>query len=164
MPNWVTNIIHTLNPNADLREFTDEEGNFTFQKIVPMPDDIFRGNLGAEERKKYGSKNWYDWSLIHWGTKWDACEPHTYENTAIIETAWSCPVPVLIELGKKVGGILVLYADEDTGSNCGGFIVKKNGEVVDLDNNYIMAVAIHGTDLSDWDAVEQFSWLIEEDD
>ena len=161
MPNWVTNVIHALNDDVDFEKFTDEEGKFDFEKIIPMPDDIFRGDLGREEREKYGEKNWYDWSIKHWGTKWNASESNVQGNTVYFETAWSCPLAVLRELGKKVGGILVFYADEDTGSNCGGFIVKKNGDIIELDNDRIMAVAIQGDDLYDHDIIDRFIWDVE---
>ena len=37
-------------------------GTFDFNKVIPMPDDIYRGDLGPKEQKIYGKKNWYDWS------------------------------------------------------------------------------------------------------
>lgn len=161
MPNWVTNLVHAIDPDVDFGKFANEDGEFDFNKVIPMPDDIFRGDLGREEREKYGEKNWYDWSIKHWGTKWNASESNIEGNFVRFETAWSCPVPLLVELGKKVGGILVFYADEDTGSNCGGFIVKRNGDIIDLDNDRIMAVAIQGDDLYDSDIVERFIWDLE---
>lgn len=161
MPNWVKNIVHALKYDMDFKKFTDEEGKFDFNKITPMPDDIYRGDLGEKERAKYGNRNWYDWSIEHWGTKWNACESNVQGNTVYFETAWSCPVPLLVELGKRVGGILVFYADEDTGSNCGGFIVKKNGDIIELENDRIMAVAIQGDDLYDHDVIDRFIWDVE---
>ena len=38
-------------------------GTFDFEKVIPMPEDIYRGNLGPAERELYGKKNWYDWSV-----------------------------------------------------------------------------------------------------
>src|SRR5262245_578810 len=29
-------------------------------------------SLQLEYQRKYGSDNWYDWCIKHWGTKWDA--------------------------------------------------------------------------------------------
>lgn len=163
MPNWVKNIVHAIEPDVDFEKFTDENGNFTFEKIIPMPENIYRGNLGEEERRKYGENNWYDWSHKNWGTKWDARETRTYRNTVEFNTAWSCPLPVLRELGKKVGGILVFYADEDIGSNLGGFIVRANGSIRELDNDQILGMVIHyGMDVYENDAVDEFRYEIEE--
>jgi hypothetical protein len=33
----------------------------------PMPEDIYEKPVGADERKKYGNKNWYDWSCLQLG-------------------------------------------------------------------------------------------------
>ena len=38
-------------------------GSIDFNKVIPMPDYIFQGNLGMAEREKYGKENWYDWSI-----------------------------------------------------------------------------------------------------
>ena len=47
-------------------------GSIDFQKIIPMPSNIYRGNLGQKELERYGENNWYDWSVKNWGTKWNA--------------------------------------------------------------------------------------------
>lgn len=163
MPNWVKNIVHALDENANFEEFTNDEGNFTFEKIVPMPANIYRGAVGSEEQAIYGENNWYDWSRKNWGTKWDACESEVTRRTAVFETAWSCPEPVLIELAKKVGGLLVFYADEDIGSNFGAFFVTKKGQVVDVPTNYVLAsVIFYDEELRYADVIEDFRWILED--
>ena len=166
MPNYVKNIIHALNEDVDFSEFTDEKGNFTFQKVIPMPENIYRGDLGEKERALYGANNWYDWSIRHWGTKWDACDSSVDGRTASFCTAWSCPEPVLVELGKKVGGIIVFFADEDIGSNYGAFFVTKKGEVKKIEDRYVLANVIHyGLDLYDASSVIwNFDWLLGDDE
>lgn len=162
MPNWVKVIVHALNDDVDFKKFTNENGDFTFEKIVPMPENIYRGNVGPEERAKYGKDNWYDWSYAHWGTKWDACESNVQDLTVVFETAWSCPTPVLVELGKKVGGLLVFYADEDIGSNCGAFFVKKNGEIVEIDPKVVFAEVVHyDLDIREHECVFDFNWMLD---
>ena len=40
MPNWVQCIIVAMNENVDFSKFTDADGNFTFEKVLPMPKDL----------------------------------------------------------------------------------------------------------------------------
>ena len=101
------------------------EGTFDFNKIVPMPENIFRGPLGEKEREMYGANNWYDWSRWNWGTKWNSYDGEWYEEGASIQfnTAWSTPEPVYLALIKKFPNLdfNVEFADEDMGFNCGTF-------------------------------------------
>ena len=161
MPNWVKVFVHALDENVDFGKFANEKGDFTFEKIIPMPSNIYRGDLGDVQRQIYAQNNWYDWSVQHWGTKWDACESNIQDNLVAFETAWSCPVPVLKKLGEKVGGLLVFFADEDIGSNCGAFFVKKDGSIVDIPYNYIVAETIFsGLDVWDRECIHRFKWLL----
>lgn len=80
--------------------------------------------------KRYKARDWYDWSCANWGTKWNACDTVVDFNVIEFETAWSTPVPVFVELSKRLKdiSIIVHYADEDIGSNCGSLVIV-NGEV-----------------------------------
>ena len=55
MPNWTTNeVTITAKSAKDLSKFIEtiktEDNPFDFQKIEPMPKNIFRGNLGTKEK------------------------------------------------------------------------------------------------------------------
>lgn len=70
MPNHVTNILRVSSDSQKVRAMfeaikNDEIGlgSIDFNKVIPMPEHIFRGNLGMAEREKYGKDNWYDWSV-----------------------------------------------------------------------------------------------------
>lgn len=80
--------------------------------------------------KRYGETDWYEWSIKHWGTKWNGYETVVDCGAIQFETAWSTPVPVFVELSKRLKdtSIIVHYADEDIGSNCGSLVIL-NGEV-----------------------------------
>ena len=48
-----------------------------------------------------GHRNWYDWSVDHWGTKWNAFHPEINQTGSAygyveirFETAWAEPMPV----------------------------------------------------------------------
>ena len=71
MPNHITNILTASGDKEKVRAMfeaikNDEIGigSIDFNKIVPMPEHIYRGDLGSEEIEKYGAENcWYDWSM-----------------------------------------------------------------------------------------------------
>ena len=79
MPNHITNRIKLIGEPQEVSrvlELVKNDkygiGTIDFEKIIPMPESIFRGSLGKAEMEKYGNNNWYDWSIANWGTKWGA--------------------------------------------------------------------------------------------
>ena len=80
--------------------------------------------------KRYGERDWYEWSIENWGTKWNAGDTVVYSDVIEFQTAWSTPIPVFVELSKRLKNveINVDYADEDIGSNCGSLLII-NGNV-----------------------------------
>lgn len=139
MPNWVHNSMSVVGDKKRVTEFRkkhftkDEiEGvEFDFETIVPMPETVFRGNLGAEERKQHGNNNWYDWSVGNWGTKWNACHTQLYSDkirvnkgVAVLEfsfdTAWSLPEPVYEKLAEMYPDLSITVSfDEESGEFAG---------------------------------------------
>ena len=143
MPNHIQNRVTFDCSEEKLNEIlttiqkdSGENGNFglgtvDFNKIIPMPDHIFKGLLGTEEKKIYGKNNWYDWSIENWGTKWNAYSFSRDGNTIGFQTAWSAPHPILAELTGMFPGVYITHewADEDIGQNCGAREYL-NGETV----------------------------------
>lgn len=133
MPNHVTNIVVLKGADDEIKRLRQEVmrqeyglGSIDFEKIIPMPADIFRGNLGLKEREIYGHKNWYDWSIVHWNTKWNAYgtdEIQAYKDPDKLAflTAWAAPHPILEKLSELYPNVEISHswADEDIGSNCG---------------------------------------------
>ena len=105
-------------------------GTFDFNKVIPMPDDIYRGDLGPKEQKIYGKKNWYDWSCWNWGTKWNSYGNSFDGHTLTFQTAWSAPHPVIKTLSEMYPDVTISHrwADEDLGYNCGERDYR-NGEI-----------------------------------
>ena len=158
MPNWCANSLKLVATNAQsekkLAEIVQElarakaagESAEIFNLIKPIPQALldtvagFRGHgtpeqaaLEAAEQenlKTYGYKNWYDYSIAEWGTKWDMNnqyedEPYTIEGNAVtmvFDTAWAPPMQIyyaLEDMGFKVEatyveqgmGYIGFYAD-----------------------------------------------------
>ena len=142
MPNHVTNKLCITGPKKDREAFkatlaTDSEGGrprpFSFSQTVPMPSDVFRGNLGRDEEAKYpGDKNWYGWACTNWGTKWDCYDLHIPEIGAKsikiqFDTAWSPPDEWMIRASKKFPTLKFCNKWKDEGGPR-GTMTFRNGE------------------------------------
>ena len=125
MPNYCSNVVEIQGPQHILKTLV--EHRLDFMKIHPYPKelDITAGREGpddspeqkalvaAEESnlEKYGYKNWYDWCVANWGTKWNAGgdndamqvdydEDVGNQGIALFQfdTAWAPPLGVLEKL------------------------------------------------------------------
>ena len=167
MPNHITNIIYVSGSGKTINKYLnfvksdpvekedDESMGFDFEKIIPMPAHIYRGNLGIEEEERYGKENcWYKWSIKNWGTKWNCYNVSTNCDTIQFDTAWATPLPIFEALSKQFKSLKfeVHYADEDMGNNC-GIITLKGGKIIDHweppteDEAMDFAVSVKGYDL-----------------
>ena len=171
MPNHVTNIVRVSGDpekvKAMFEDIKDDKiglGSIDFNKVIPMPEHIFRGNLGMAEREKYGKDNWYDWSIAHWGTKWNsygydgAYASQDFDGEHIeFQTAWIRPENVIAVLAAKYPDLSFehKWADEDFGYNV-GHLEYEDGEEMFCDippggskEALEMAAEIHDVDLAD---------------
>ena len=125
MPNYCNNVVEIQGPQHILKTLVDHK--LDFQKIHPYPPelDITAGREGADDSpeqirlvaaeeanlKKHGYKNWYDWCVNNWGTKWnaggdnDAMQVDYDEDVGDqgialfqFDTAWAPPLGVLEKL------------------------------------------------------------------
>ena len=110
---------------------------FDFNSIVPMPAHsgtfFAKGCLGEEERQKYGENNWYDWSIKHWGVKWNSSESRLVDSDdGFLEyeftTPWGAPEPLIGALSRKFGvSVVDDYYDSDDFPNTAGRIEAAPG-------------------------------------
>jgi len=53
----------------------------------------------AKNKLYFGAENWYDWCILYWGTKWDACSAQYTEGPRSLsytfDTAWAPPEIVI---------------------------------------------------------------------
>lgn len=105
-------------------------------------NDLYeKGRVYVENYKKYGCATWYDWSIINWGTKWNAySNEQVGDDMIIFSTAWDEPSPIVQKLSEKYPNIEIehLYADEFEGNKegykiyFGGKAVEKSTENMDI--------------------------------
>jgi hypothetical protein len=147
MPNWTSNTIEISHPDKSKMEalvVSVNEGKFC-DHVIPVPKDlhIVAGCVGDPDEQKaleaqeklneatYGYKNWYDFCVNAWGTKWDV-EPYNpvelEEGNKIVfgfDSAWAPPCGVaeaLIDQGYAVR----LYYYESGMCFCG--VYDENGD------------------------------------
>lgn len=166
MPNHVTNRIHLIGDQKRIdglmeavRYENQPLGTMDFNKIIPMPNNIFRGSLGQRELQLYGKNNWYDWSIANWGSKWNSFSPQPLEkNTLTFSTAWSNVMPILEALAQQYPDLDIEYrwADEDIGCNVGmasfsgGEMTSLHFPEVQSKEAFEMAAEIRGIQLADY--------------
>ena len=106
-----------------------ENSAFDFNKIIPMPEHIYRGSLGPEEEKKYGKDNWYDWSNEFWGTKWNAVDAHLDGSTFYFLTARSPCSPVIAALAAHFPEATIRYTYSEASFCFCGVEEYRNGRI-----------------------------------
>lgn len=120
MPNHVKNIMTVGGDPKQvltlLNTIKSDEGDFDFNTVIPQPEK---------------NDDWYSWRIDKWNTKWGAYEVEVSNDTVYFQTAWSTALPIFKKLSELFPELeLVLeYADEDLGHNCGK-LVYKGGELV----------------------------------
>lgn len=142
MPNWcnnnfaITGDIDSIKPVWEEMQKTKEFLNV----IVPQPDNIFKGNLGATEREEcaeQGIPNWYDWNIENWGTKWDVdIEGFEFwdngDGTATIsgwfDSAWSPPINAYETLAGDMDSCVIECSYYEPGMDFAGFWSSENGD------------------------------------
>lgn len=90
-----------------------------FDKVMDLGEMVFH-NI-----ENYGVPDWYDWSIEHWGTKWNTCNTNVREdkNEVYFDTAWSPSVEAVEKFSKMHPELKVTheYAEEQTGFMSGRF-------------------------------------------
>lgn len=96
----------------------------TYLRSQMTEKDMEEGRMALHNIETYGCKDWYDWSCLNWGTKWNAYDQDELDFGVIrFDTAWSTPYPVIKALAETFPNLdfEVKFADEDLGSNCGTY-------------------------------------------
>ncbi|WP_422459165.1 hypothetical protein [Endozoicomonas sp. ALB115] len=109
--------------SIDVTSFRDTEFNQFLQMVI--------------NKRKHGYYHSMDFARNAWGTKWGAYDfdkSRSTEETLVFDTAWNSPEKIFKALSKKFPDekIVINYADEDLGSNCGKYTLL-NGEIIESD-------------------------------
>lgn len=116
MPNWCQNLLEIVGPEDAIQEIS--KTRLVFQEIDPCPQELLDTDSPASEEaaarnlEKYGYKDWWEWKIENWGTKWDAgplqLDVTEFEGKSVIsvffDSAWSPPVVIVQKLYEKYRG------------------------------------------------------------
>ena len=128
MPNWCNNGVTLRHADPAMIDRVMNVKDGLLQEFIPCPQeltDTVAGSYGdgdqqsaleaqqAANIKAYGFKDWYDWNINNWGTKWDfglenvdRVDANTV--TAAFDSAWAPPIEAyekLCALGFEVEGM-----------------------------------------------------------
>ncbi len=139
MPNWCMNKLTLSHPDPKMMEKAVKSWNtgFFLKGLIPCPQELIdtvSGSVGlatdgdVSQRykvelhefqmqlnlKHFGYKDWYDWCVNEWGTKWDFGKPHEDDPdvelvdgkmVVFFDSAWSPPTNAydkLVDLGYTI--------------------------------------------------------------
>jgi len=108
---------------------------FDFNNILPMPEELENTLVPVPDpetfknrrlRKLYGTDSWYDWKILHWGTKWNSFngEIADMDDEYLVykfDTAWSPPEPVIHALREKFKDVSVSAFFDEPGMEIAGY-------------------------------------------
>jgi len=150
---------------------TDGNNPFSFEKIYPCPPKLRsesapnRNTQSSEfNTSKYGAKDWYEWCVDNWGTKWDSSETElltelldedTLQITWSYQTAWAPPIGVYEKLAEMFPNINIFVNFDESGMGFSGWKYYKDGAVEkeeDYGSSYysIKTFMEPDTDIWDW--------------
>lgn len=162
MPNHCHNRLWVFGPKDQMNEFMTrleankkENGEYQIlETFYPCPADLTSttasfGTAKDEEHqaqmdeniRKYGARDWYQWCINNWGTKWGDYE--TYLNTEDVgqpyfsfTSAWSPPVDGFVTISDLFPELEFVHYYSEEGMGFYGLAVYKNGAVNDDCRNY----------------------------
>ena len=120
MPNWCSNGITLRHADPAMIERAAkalQEGKF-LQEFIPCPTELSEAvaNFTTNEAMvaKYGYSSWYDWSIAHWGTKWDVESSNVEIEdantvTAGFDSAWAPPIRAYEQLTEQGFEVVAFY-------------------------------------------------------
>ena len=94
-------------------------------------NDLTEARMALENIEKHGHKDWYNWSIEKWGTKWDAAtNDYDYDDDWIrisFDTAWSPPQAWLHAVTKEYPLLDILVRITEESDAYMGYICCRDG-------------------------------------
>ncbi len=127
MPNYCQNVVTFTHADPAMirRVVQGYTGDGLMAEFHPIPDKLIstmagsysdpvqQAELAAQENanlEEFGFKNWYDWAVENWGTKWDVTSEHNGDPAVnddglsvqfSFDSAWSPPIAFYEEMERQ---------------------------------------------------------------
>ena len=160
MPNWCNNTAtfsHT-DPGMIRRVVDGYTSGGLFTEFHPTPDALVNTEAGSpdpadrdEHLKKeqanladFGHRNWYDWRVANWGTKWDVTQEGngdpamTDDGLSVsisFDSAWSPPVGFYEHMTDVLDFVVDAYYYEPGMAFCGRWSSEGGDHCIDIRGN-----------------------------
>ncbi|MBP5534239.1 MAG: hypothetical protein J6Y03_01885 [Alphaproteobacteria bacterium] len=148
MPKELEEVREVGSLSEDIQLVKDEkEGKEISENDKKRLDSIIEDNISYRQNAEkslfclehYGAKSWYDWSVEHWGTKWNAntedfgfpCRWSTYHRKPscrfVFYTAWAAPLPIIEKLSAMYPKLTFRLHEYECGNLVDNTYVFRNG-------------------------------------
>ena len=121
MPNWCYNDVKITHDDPSMINRLVNSNSGVLETFIPCPEELTNSkspapvDIAESNLKKYGAKDWYDWRVTNWGTKWDIELDNKYVSesgkmvTVTFNSAWSPPIAAYEKLKELGFEIYALY-------------------------------------------------------
>lgn len=118
----IQSLIHRISTKKPKRDID-------FEKIIPYPENIYKGPLTAEALREHGTNNWYEFNRRYWGAYYNAYETERTGNMIEFLTAWKPPLDIIRKLSTLFPNILfnLKWCGQSPDGYAGEMVVE-NGE------------------------------------
>jgi hypothetical protein len=140
MPNWCSNtlMLEHADPAQIERAVNAYKRGELLNEFCPCPAELREADaklkafanaeVKSDNMTKFGYESWYDWSIAHWGTKWDVGSDHGPEDYkpgdtevfVYFDSAWAPPIAGMEQL-ESAGFNVELYYWEPGMAFCGKY-------------------------------------------
>lgn len=153
MPNWCNNSLIIGGSKTELKKIEKlavvkneaDEDELNCEAIIPVPAELMEDNLSKEKEaknlKKYGFKNWFDFRVQKWGTKWapiidsivldDIDNEDSGKLSLAFNSAWTPPNGIIDKLATMFPKCDFKLYYFEPGCAFAGFVRWEKGKIVD---------------------------------
>ena len=186
MPNWCNNdlTLTHADPAMMQRALDGFNANAFLSEFHPVPESLKitagrDGHDGSPEQialvaaeaanlALHGFKNWFDWSVANWGTKWDIGRidnpPASLDTDGALrvsfESAWAPPVEGYLHLIGLGFNVLAYYYEPGIGF-CGR-VNNEGDKLYEIDGGAVWVQANIPTDIDDAMGISEDLFFAEE--